>query len=74
MFLKSPARQRAGLLFYSSTAVKTSRPGRTRTLTLVPMAKPAAFNCRAPNSHRSFDQISGRRKLKIYDCFTTFSS
>ena len=31
-------------------------------------------DCRAPNSHRSFDQISGRRKLKIYDCFTTFSS
>jgi len=24
------------------------------------------LECRAPNSHRSFDQISGRRKLKIY--------
>lgn len=30
--------------------------------------------CRAPNYHRIFSQTSGRRILKVYDRFASFSS
>jgi putative transposase len=36
--------------------------------------KVVAEECRAPNYHRIFSQTSGRRKLKIYDRFASFSS